>query len=400
MPYKFRVHIPDTDVIVHQYPEDLHALLESHGVSSESVITFTAEPQSIFRVQTVTRAASRMPGHGGNVLAARFSPKTGSLLATGSGDNTARIWDTDTGTPRHKLVGHTNHVLVVSWSPDGERLATGSKDHTVRLWDPKTGNPAAAPFRGHAQFISSLAWEPYHLWRDGTTRLASASKDSTVRIWIVNTGVTEHVLSGHKGIIRCVKWGGTNQIYTASGDKTVRVWDAARGTLIHSFTSHSHGVNHVALSTDFALRTAFYDHEQVPRTEEERRKKAKERFERAGRVGGQVSERLVTASDDFTMYLWEPSKGTKPIARLHGHQKQVMDVSFSPDGSIIASTGFDNQTKIWNARLDFLSCFLQLLFWLFFADKVDSGMANSSIPSGVTSPLCTSAHFPRIRGCL
>jgi WD40 repeat protein len=50
------------------------------------------------------------------------------------------------------------------------------------------------------------------------------------------------------------------------------------------------------------------------------------------------------------MYLWEPSKGTKPIARMIGHQKQVNHVTFSPDGLLIASAGFDNHTKIWNAR--------------------------------------------------
>jgi len=74
-------------------------------------------------------------------------------------------------------------------------------------------------------------------WRDGTPRLASASKDGTCRIWVVNTGRTEHVLSGHKGSVSCVKWGGTGLIYTGSHDKTVRVWDALKGTLVHSMTS-------------------------------------------------------------------------------------------------------------------------------------------------------------------
>jgi ribosome assembly protein 4 len=50
------------------------------------------------------------------------------------------------------------------------------------------------------------------------------------------------------------------------------------------------------------------------------------------------------------MYLWEVAKGTKPIARMLGHQKQVNHVTFSPDGLLIASSGFDNHTKCWNAR--------------------------------------------------
>lgn len=113
----------------------------------------------------------------------------------------------------------------------------------------------------------------------------------------MNTGRTEHVLSGHKDSISCVKWGGTGLIYTGSRDKTIRVWDAVKGTLVQSMNSHGHWVNHIALSSDHALRTAYFDHtKEVPATEEARIAKAKERFEKAAKINGKVAERLVSAS--------------------------------------------------------------------------------------------------------
>ncbi|KYK56081.1 putative WD40-repeat protein [Drechmeria coniospora] len=353
LPYRFRIHIPDTDIIVDQFPTDLLQLLRSHGIENpfETTVTLTAEPQAVFKVQAVTRMSHRIPGHGEAILAAQFSPATSSILATGSGDKTARIWDTETGTPKYTLGGHTGWVLCVAFSPDGKRLATGSMDKTVRLWDPHTGKlMGSGPLTGHAKWITSIAWEPYHLWRDGTPRLASASKDGTVRVWVANTGKTEHVLSGHKSSVSCVRWGGTGCIYTGSHDKMVRVWNAEKGTLMHTLSSHAHWINHLALSTDFALRTAFFDHEPIPSTEEGKRAKAKARFEKAAKIQGKVSERLVSASDDFTMYLWEPSQGTKPVARMVGHQKQINHVTFSPDSTLIASAGWDNHTKLWSAR--------------------------------------------------
>lgn len=359
LPYRFRIHVPGTDIIVDQYPNDLLGLLRSHGVTNpfETTVTLSAEPQAVFKVQSVTRLAAKIPGHGQAILCAQFSPATSSLLATGSGDCTARIWDTDTGTPKHTLKGHTGWVLGVSWAPDGSRLATCSMDGTVRIWDPKTGTSnSTESFKGHTKPALQMAWEPYHLWRDGTARLASASKDATVRVWIVNTGRTEHVLSGHKGSVTCVRWGaggdGTGLIYTGSHDKSVRVWDAVRGTLVHDLKSHAHWVNHLALSTDFALRTGYFDHtKNVPDTEEGKRAKAKERFEKAAMQGGKLVERVVSASDDFTMFLWDPIHGgKKPLARMLGHQKQVNHVTFSPDGTAIASCGFDNHTKLWSAR--------------------------------------------------
>ena len=49
--------------------------------------------------------------------------------------------------------------------------------------------------------------------------------------------------------------------------------------------------------------------------------------------------------DDFTMYLWDPTNnGNKPVARLLGHQNKVNHVQFSPDGTLIASAGWDNST--------------------------------------------------------
>jgi ribosome assembly protein 4 len=289
-------------------------------------------------------------GHGEAILAAQFSPEISSRLLTGSGDGTARIWDCDTGTPFQTLKGHTSWVLCVSWSPDASIVATGSMDNTVRLWDPKSGQPQGSPLKGHTKWVRSLAWEPYHLQTAGKPRIASASKDCTVRIWDAVTRRIESVLSGHKGSVSCVRWGGTGKIYTSSQDKTIKIWDADKGTIINTLTAHAHWVNHLALSTDFVLRTAYYDHTGiVPATEEEKLAKAKERFLQAAKVNNEVIERLVSASDDFTIYLWNPSQSNKPVTRLLGHQKQVNHVSFSPNGRLIASAAFDNHVKLWNA---------------------------------------------------
>lgn len=229
-------------------------------------------------------------------------------------------------------------------------IATGSMDKTVRVWSPITGQILGSPLRGHTKWVNGLAWEPYHLQASGRPRLASSSKDTTVRIWDVTSKIVEHVLSGHKGAVSCVRWGGTGKIYTSSQDKTVKVWNADNGTLAQTLSSHAHWVNHLALSTDFVLRTAYYDHTgSVPPDPEAKLLKATTRFEKAATTGGNLIERLVSASDDFTIFLWTPSLTSKPVARLLGHQKQVNNVTFSPDGLLIASSAFDNHVKLWNS---------------------------------------------------
>ncbi|KAL9050626.1 MAG: hypothetical protein Q9162_006522 [Coniocarpon cinnabarinum] len=324
-----------------------HTVLKTGLASNEEILTLQYVPQAVFRVRAPTRLSSSIAGHGQPVLCVSFPSSTSSRMASGSGDGTARIWDCDTGTPFKTLKGHTSWVLCVGFSPDGRLLATGGMEGTIRIWSAETGDLVAGPLKGHAKWITSLAWEPYYLQASGRPRVASSSKDGTVRVWSAMDGRCDMTLAAHKGTASCVRWGGTGTIYSSGHDKAVRLWDANSGACLKTLGSHAHWVNHLSLSTEHALRTSFYDPMQpVPATDELRRALAKRRFETAARTRGEITERFVSASDDCTLYLWTPSSN-KPIAHLLGHQKQVNHVSFSPSGHLIASCGFDNCIKIW-----------------------------------------------------
>ena len=362
LPYRFffrRVQEGANDSDVLDVQSDIYSSILRPGYrSTEDNIILQYTPQAVFRVRAVTRCSATISGHGEAILTTAFSPEGASRVATGSGDCTARIWDCDTGTPVHTLKGHTSWVLVTAWSPDGKFLATGSMDNTVRLWDPKTGEALGGPMKGHMKWISSLAWESYHTQQPGKPRLASASKDGTIKIWDVISRRVEQTLSGHKSSVTCVRWGGVHRVYSASQDKTIKIWNTRSWNCLNTLTSHVHWVNHLALSTEFTLRTAYHDHTgKAPEPLDDRIAKAKKRYEDGARQEGRVTERLISASDDNTIFLWDPSAidpnsnaAVKPLARLIGHQRQVLNVSFSPDGLYIASASFDNSVKLWNAR--------------------------------------------------
>jgi len=76
----------------------------------------------------------RLSKHDAAVNAVAFSAN-GRLLASGSDDRTAIIWDTDSGKPKHILKGHDQTVRAVAFSPDGTLLASGSGNSSVVLWD-------------------------------------------------------------------------------------------------------------------------------------------------------------------------------------------------------------------------------------------------------------------------
>ncbi|HOK77848.1 MAG TPA: hypothetical protein PLW35_09020, partial [Verrucomicrobiota bacterium] len=84
-----------------------------------------------------------LKGHRAAINSVAFSPD-GRRIVTGSGESTAKVWDTGTGREVLALSGHTYAISAVAFSPDGLRIVTGGVDATVRVWEAATATRAAA----------------------------------------------------------------------------------------------------------------------------------------------------------------------------------------------------------------------------------------------------------------
>lgn len=162
----------------------------------------------IWNADTGQPVGAPLEGHSDIVNVVAFSPD-GRRIVSGSDDATLRIWDAATG----KLVGAPirnrypyrndpertvlSGVRSVAFSPDGRRIASGSQDETIRIWDAATGQQVGLPLAGHEWWVDRVAFSP-----DGLN-LLSASYEHGLRVW----DVAASTLRRPNGLPEGVEWG-------------------------------------------------------------------------------------------------------------------------------------------------------------------------------------------------
>ncbi len=173
-----------------------------------------------------------LTGHSNSVRSVAFS-RDSRTLASGSWDNTIKLWDVQTQREIATLTGRSNSVRSVAFSRDSRTLASGSWDNTIKLWDVQTQRQIAT-LTGHSNSVRSVAFSP-----DGRT-LASGNGDKTIKLWDVQTQRQIATLTGRSNSVRSVAFSPDGRtLASGSEDKTIKLWDVQTQREIATLTGHS-----------------------------------------------------------------------------------------------------------------------------------------------------------------
>jgi serine/threonine protein kinase len=179
-----------------------------------------------------------------SVWAAAFAGSE-DLIASSGQDSTVSLWQTGTTTtPDSVLQGHDSAVQALASDPTGRWLASGSADQTVKLWT-LSSREVRRTLRGHEGSISVLEFTP-----NGAT-LAAGSADGSVKLWSATTGRAIRTLSNHKARVTSIAFtDGGDVIASAAEDGSVRLRWLKRSRLFGALNNLGPGAKTVAFSND------------------------------------------------------------------------------------------------------------------------------------------------------
>lgn len=240
--------------------------------------------------------------HEGPVLQIAFS-SSGSYLASGSADGTARIWSTDSGSSLKAFSG-SGWVQAIAFSPDGDFFASGGNDRFVQLWN--MDGLRVATFPEQRAFVFAVGFSS-----DSKT-LAIGSGDGLISLWDWTNGAKlgERQLSN-------------NAVYDLSFRPDGKMLAAAnlQGGL---FVLDASTTSLTLLCRGFGMPASILSVAYSP-----------------------VADLLAFGNDAGEVVLVDPLACIIK-ARLQGHEDNVNAVAFSPDGQLLVSGSRDQSIMVWD----------------------------------------------------
>ena len=221
-------------------------------------------------------------------------------------------------------------MIVVAFDPTSDRVATGSTDQTARIWRGRTG-ALVTPLYGHTGPVEDVAFGPGGL-------VVTASGDETARTWAAD-GRPIQELRGHTGSIVAAEFAGRDVVVTAGADGTIRTWDP--GTTVEL------GPARVEAPPPPSKRATGAGEQRRRRSSPWSAcgPPAGERVLRGhGDLVNTVSfspdgRLLVSAGRDHDVIVWDVASGEIVHRFSEAHSGSVADARFSPDGRWIVTAG-------------------------------------------------------------
>lgn len=294
-------------------------------------------------------AVLTLPGHKGRAFGALFS-QDGRYLVTRGDDNAARVWDARLGTPRHVL-WHSGFVYSASFSSDGQYVLTASEDGKARLWGVTSG-----------ALLTTYETRPGQVGHDGDVTSAvfscdakhilTGGSDGTARLWDTLSGTLLNVFAGHEGKVNMVSFSkDCGRVITASVDGTIRFWRTDIGVPKQTLAVPAKFGSRADISSDHRRVVVALSESKGTLVDTETNKSVTLDAKDLGSVSNPSfspdSSIIVTSGNGGSTLVWNSQDG-RLVRVLSGVSKRIHSTAFSSRSDSVAVVGDDGTITIWD----------------------------------------------------
>lgn len=290
--------------------------------------------------------------HGAPIFNSTFNAK-GDLVLTTADDNLARVWRIPSSTYLKRTIPQNSRAISVQMSPSGSLLLTLGSNREVQLWDFAAGQRIGKPL-GHASWVTCFLISP------DESQIATCTEAGRVQIWEASSGAPLRELVGHEGgrVVTAQYSQDGSRLLTASRDGTARVWNTATGEQDGAILPHPEEPS-TALFLDSDREVAIVSrgraHFWNARTKQSTghllfQDDNSRIFDASVSPDGAViatSSYAAGNGEENAVLLWDAKSRTKRAPELM-HPTEVTSITFSPDGTRLATSCHDYSARIWD----------------------------------------------------
>ena len=277
-------------------------------------------------------------------------------IATGSYDNTIKIWDVNNQNCENEIIEDGKVFALLEFEPNlllsaidktpddvQEISQIRSEDIVINLWDlnsANSDNKIIHSFTGHQLRINCLV-------KCDDKFFASCSNDGEIIIWDYHLRKKVHNLYGHADCILCLIRLNNGNLCSGSADMTIKIWNWENASCIATLTGNKHWVKCLCqLSNGYILSGShdnlikIWDNYNQFVTDLKGHTESVRSICQIGKTNY-----IASASFDHTIKIWDLNTN-ECIQTLTEHTSSVINILYHSDGYLISSSK-DKTIKIW-----------------------------------------------------
>jgi len=190
---------------------------------SDFILSSGSRSGAIFHhdVRVAQHHIATLVGHDQEVCGLAYSPDK-SMLASGSNDNTVRVWQGTDTVPLHTLIEHTSAVKALAWCPTSQKLLAtggGTADRQICFWNAGYGSLQNKIDTGSQ--VSSLVWSL------NTKEIVSGHgySQNQLTVWKYPSMTRIAELTGHADrVLQLAMSPDGSTVMSLGADESLRLW--------------------------------------------------------------------------------------------------------------------------------------------------------------------------------